>query len=171
MAISSSPTSSIANMARTYSQIASVTLGTGSSTITFTSIPSTYTDLIMTVSANQETSTSGYLRFNSDSSTNYSYRAIYYNDVTTQSLNQGAGCLVTNFGSLTAHITSIINIMSYASSSRWKTVLARCSGSGGGIYTVSNWASTSAINTITLLSGSGNWRSGSIVSLFGIKKA
>jgi hypothetical protein len=59
-------------MATTYTLISSVTVGSGgAATMTFSSIPQTYTDLLVRVSArNTNTSGSGlYMRFNSISST------------------------------------------------------------------------------------------------------
>ena len=62
-------------MATTYTLIASNTLGSAAATVTFSSIPSTYTDLIVRIGARTDrASTLDYIsvRFNNDSATNYS---------------------------------------------------------------------------------------------------
>lgn len=61
------------NMAPTYELIASNSLTTTATSVTFSSIPSTYTDLIIKLSARKDnTNTLFYVRFNGDSSTLYS---------------------------------------------------------------------------------------------------
>jgi len=67
-------------MANTFVKIASVTVGAGgASSIDFTSIPGTYTDLKVVISARGSRSNSGSqtvsVRFNSDSGANYSRRS------------------------------------------------------------------------------------------------
>jgi hypothetical protein len=64
-------------MALTYTLISSVTVGAGgAASIDFTSIPSTYTDLVLKASLRTSRSANTddlYSRFNASSSTNYSY--------------------------------------------------------------------------------------------------
>jgi hypothetical protein len=69
------------NMATTYEKIATTTLGSASSTITFNSIAASWTDLrIVLVSVNDASSTQPVeMRFNSDSGTNYSTTNLYGN--------------------------------------------------------------------------------------------
>jgi hypothetical protein len=68
-------------MADTYTLISSVTVGAGgASSIDFTSIPATYTDLLIKVSARGASGASnitGTLRFNSDAGSNYSALRVY----------------------------------------------------------------------------------------------
>jgi hypothetical protein len=80
-------------MANTYTKIASVTVGSGgASTIDFTSIPSTYTDLVVKLSPRCD-STSGFpevvtMRFNTSSTTDYSWRSLYSVTATPGSNNE-----------------------------------------------------------------------------------
>lgn len=67
-------------MANTYTLIASSTLGAGGSTnITFSSIPSTYTDLILKISG-RVTETGGVqdiaIQYNNDTGSNYQYKEL-----------------------------------------------------------------------------------------------
>ena len=58
----------------TYALIERQTLGSATSTVTFSSIPGTYTDLIIISSAlSAGTSETIMMRFNSDSGNNYSF--------------------------------------------------------------------------------------------------
>ena len=65
-------------MPKTYEPIATTSLPSGGASITFSSIPQTYTDLVLTTSGLAQTGGGGSiaLKFNNDtlaSSTNYSY--------------------------------------------------------------------------------------------------
>lgn len=64
-------------MANTYTFISSTTLSSSQSTVTFSSIPNTYTDLLVRWSARSDRASAAsdgiILRLNSDSGTNYSY--------------------------------------------------------------------------------------------------
>jgi hypothetical protein len=67
-------------MANTYTLISSVTVGSGgAANIEFTSIPATYTDLVVKASLRQATASTAQLglRFNSDTGNNYSRRSVY----------------------------------------------------------------------------------------------
>lgn len=173
MPISSTALSSIANMGRTYSQIAHTTLATTSATVTFTNIPSTYTDLIISLAHVQFVDTSSFIRFNSDTSANYAYRGFFYNDTTTQELGINYGVWASNGASQTSQLTSFVHIMNYASTSTWKTTLTRYSAQNanyGGLV-CATWRSTSPIDSLIIRSGSDNFKVGSKFSVFGIKKA
>lgn len=69
-------------MANTFVKIAAVTVGSGgAASIDFTSIPSTYTDLVVKISARCD-STSGFpetvnMKFNSSATTDYTWRSLY----------------------------------------------------------------------------------------------
>lgn len=68
-------------MPLTYNAIASTTVGAGgAANITFSSIPSTYTDLILKLSLRGSYSVVAYsmsMRFNSDTGNNYTLRSLY----------------------------------------------------------------------------------------------
>lgn len=65
-------------MADTFKKIASVTVGVGgAASMEFTSIPATFTDLILYVSTRSSTTEDSFgIRFNNDSATNYSFKQI-----------------------------------------------------------------------------------------------
>jgi hypothetical protein len=88
-------------MANTYVKIATVSVGVlGASTIDFTSIPATYTDLCVKLSA-RNTGTAGgaydaVVRFNSDSGSNYSIRAIQGSGAAASSFSSGTQTYLAN---------------------------------------------------------------------------
>lgn len=168
-------------MPATYEPIATVTLGSDSQPITFSSIPSTYTDLrlVLVVRKNATTATNVNLRFNGDTATNYSGTALYGDGTSVTSNRQSSinmmpiwSFAVTATGDI-ALITS--DIFSYAGSTN-KTVLSTGSldknGSGSVDRTVGLWRNTAAVTSITLLdTSSRTFGAGTTATLYGILKA
>lgn len=158
-------------MTATYDCIATTTLGSAQTSITFSSIPSTFTDLIIVVSG---TSSSGFgtaLRFNSDTGTNYSNTYLYGDGSSALSgrdSNENLGYL--GYFS-TGQSDTIAHIMNYANTTTYKTTIGR--GNQAGVLTVARamlWRSTAAINSVQLyLGGTVTFGSGTVASLYGIK--
>lgn len=170
-------------MAYTYEAIATNTLSSPAASFNFTSIPSTYTDLILVIRyAGANNDQNSLLRFNGDSGSNYSRTFILGGSAGSGSgrgSNQTFIQMVTNYGagtSLNSGNQHIIQIMNYANTTTYKTMLDRTnaqndSGSGEVMGLVGLWRSTSAVNQITYSQGSGNLITGSTATLYGIKAA
>ena len=99
-------------MADTYTLISSVTVGAGgASSMTFSSIPQTYTDLVIKVSGRNADTGGGNarLRFNSDTTSgNYAYRSLYTSNGTSAASGNSttaafAGYVVTDDTGWTAN--------------------------------------------------------------------
>ena len=164
----------------TYVPIATVTLGSATSPVTFSSIPSTYTDLILISSAN--TTNAGMIdvwyRFNGDTGTNYSRTGLYGNGSSAGSFrgsNEAYGYYsYMNGTSVGTNVFSenILQIQNYANATTYKTSLSRTAAQGdSAIALVSLWRSTSAINSISVSPASGSFNTGSTFTLYGIKAA
>jgi len=69
----------------TYTPIATTTLGSSATSYTFTSIPSTYTDLVIVAQIKGDTTTYLNLRFNGDTGSNYSRTTLSGNGSTASS--------------------------------------------------------------------------------------
>jgi hypothetical protein len=169
----------------TYEPIATTTLGSNAATITFSSIAATYTDLRVVLVGRDDRASTGndtvFLRFNSDTATNYSY---------TRLLGDGANASSAAGTSLTSNVAGFIprnnntsgifglvtvDIFSYAGSTN-KTYLSTTSadlnGSGDVVRIVGLWRNTSAITSITFSLGSTfQYLTGTIATLYGIKNA
>jgi hypothetical protein len=149
----------------------------------FTSIPQTYTDLMIVCNTrNTAAETSGYsiVYFNGDAaSTNYS-RVYFYATGTSPggaadtSYAQFYGIMTAGANS-TANIfsTTIINIMGYSTTNKFKTILEKNSTDLGGSGFVMNaaglWRSTAAITSIAGGSVQGSYAPGSTFTLYGIR--
>lgn len=162
-----------------YESIATVTVGSGgASSITFSSIPSTYTHLQLRGIFNSATQPQALLRFNSDSGSNYSYHQIEGNG---SSAVAGAGTSTTSIihfingmeSTTTAGNAFIVDVLDYANTNKNKTTraLTGCDKNGSGqMFLVSgNWRSTSAITDISITTNAGTFAQYSQVALYGIR--
>lgn len=156
----------------TYTPIASVT-SAGQATVSFTSIPSTYTDLVITVSGAYSGTTYADFTFNSDTASNYSYTRLlaYSGGLLSDRQTGAAGRDGFSLGSTSA--TIVASIQNYSTTTNYKTMLMRenADSSGVGAYAYL-WRSTSAITRIDITAkSSGTFVSGSIVTIYGIAAA
>lgn len=168
-----------------WDSIATVNVGAGgSSTISFTSIPSTYTHLQIrflaadTGSAARDVPLN--LKFNSDS-TNGNYRVHRLggsgSGFATDSYNLPiAGATNGNGNAATYYAAGVIDILDYANTSKYTTVrsLSGWDGNGSGyIWEMSElWMNTSAITQIDITNyDSLSYRQYSQFALYGIKGA
>ena len=165
-------------MASTYKKIASVTVGAGgASSIDFTSIPATYTDLVVKVSA-RDTTANGefYLRFNS-STTNYSDRWLYGTGTSASSTTNtkidlflaSSGYTANTFGSTDIYIPNYRSA-NYKSTSADSVQENNATAS----YTLLDaglWSDTSAITSVNLIPAGGTFAQYSTATLYGIKSS
>jgi len=168
-----------------YESIATVTVGSGgAANVEFTSIPATYTHLqIRGIARTDYAGTPAGLnfRFNSDTASNYSYHTIYGNGATAIAA-AASSTTVGEAGQITGSITAasmfgvcVLDILDYANTNKYKTTRSLggwdSNGDGQSTFYSSNWRSTSAITTIRLLPGAGNFIQYSQFALYGIKGA
>lgn len=162
-------------MPATYEPIATTTLSTAASTITFSSIPATYTDLRLVFCPIGSTSNYPYLRFNSDSGSNYSLTRLQGDGssaTSSRQSNQTETFLLNDSLVTTTPYLITLDIFSYAGSTNKTTLIENSqdrNGSGSVRRMVSLYRSTSAISTILLYVDSGNFAVGTTATLYGIK--
>jgi hypothetical protein len=163
-------------MPATYEPISTQTLASAVATVTFSSIPATYTDLvlIMTGIASTVGTDSCELQFNGDTATNYSYTLLTGNGAAASS-GRGTGAAFIAVGLITSseQVSNIWNIMNYANTTTFKSVLGHGNIAGAQVRTgVGTWRSTSAITSILLKNDTAqNFAIGSTFTLYGIKAA
>jgi hypothetical protein len=163
----------------TYTPIASTTLTAAQSTVTFSSISGTYTDLILIVNAKANTGGAIGLqfRFNSDSATNYSFTYLNGNGSSASSgriTSNNQGALADLASSSSSAGTVIANIMNYANTTTFKTVVSRGSDASNVAQALVNlWRATpAAITQIDVYPNSSiQFAAGGTFTLYGIKAA
>lgn len=165
-------------MATTYEPIATQN-GTGSSaTVTFSSIPSTYTDIVLVANPVFTVNAANInIRINGDTGTNYSDTYINGNGTTAASARDTNQTLIYFSGTSTGVTTAnrdngIAHFMNYSNTTTYKTVLIRYNQAGQIVVgEVGLWRNTAAITSISLIATTGNLDTASTFTLYGIKAA
>ena len=166
-------------MPATYDKIATQTLGSTASTVTFSSISGAYTDLVLIMSP-LVTSGSGSkdvcVQFNGDTGSNYS-NTILSGDGSTGSsarLSNQVRIFLDYYAVVnTTQSNRVVNIMNYSNTTTNKTVLSRANNAGAGVDAIVGlWRSTAAITSMVLNAQTGGtFDVGSTFTLYGIKAA
>lgn len=167
-------------MAVTYTPIATTTVGSDTSTVTFSSIPATYTDLVLVCSVQYNANSVTYAKLNNDSTNKYSTTFLYGDGGTPYSTRYSQTDLAGNgiyVNSSTIPISGsygiiIYHFMNYSNTTTYKTVLHRAGATYQNVVTgVNLYASTSAINQIVFGPYSNLIKAGSTFTLYGITAA
>ena len=170
-------------MANTYEPIATTTLANTSTSIVFSSIPQTYTDLIVVFTGTNTTANNAMtleVDINGDGGNNYSSTQLYENGTGSAlgargSNNNGGNLGLTNKNSMGI---ATIQFMNYSNSTTYKTWLSRFGALGGpepqsGVI-VGLWRNTAAITQLNFnqpAGQSGVFDVGCTFTLYGIKAA
>jgi len=163
-------------MAVTYEPVNTTTLTSAAASVTFSSIPATYTDLYLVAQMQNTGSLQRIdLRFNSDSGSNYSVTRVYGSGSTAVS-DRFANASGIDIAYVATSGWCIANhsIMNYANTTTYKSIVGRWNSEGNSGYTVGLvglWRSTAAITSIALIPAGVNFASGSTFTLYGIKAA
>jgi hypothetical protein len=172
MPITTTPSGGPQGEFSTYTPIYSQTLSSAVSSVTFSNIPSTYTDLVL-VSSNITTSSGGgfvALRVNGNSNSIYTNTYLTGGTSVTSGRNAGSVAYIVGDTDTTNTTMGIAHLMNYSSPNFFKTILSRCGYSASTQVLVSLWRDPSPITSITL-TGNGNLNSGCSFTLYGIKAA
>jgi len=161
---------------RTYTPIATTTLSSTATSVSFTGISSTYTDLKIIATGKRVSGGALAIRFNNDTATNYSKTRFAGNGTTASTgIDTSSSSIGTNGWNDAYDQLYEIDIMSYSNSTTYKTALVRMAAdeNGGGEVSriVGLWRSTSAINRVDLLITSGTIAAGFTATIYGIAAA
>jgi len=159
----------------TYTPLATITLTSAASSISFSSIPATYRDLIVVASnLNVVSGTSGLrIRFNSDTVSTYETVHMAGSGTAAASFTSGGGGFgqlqgASGIGISTNNIT-IVNIMDYSTTNKHKSWLTRTNQANDNVEaSAGRWPSTAAINNCTIIAGPNAFAIGSTFSLYGV---
>jgi len=166
----------------TYTLISSNVLASSAASVTFSSIPATYTDLVLRISARSATASATdqlVLTFNSDSGANYSITRLYGNGATAVSSSSTvmlAGIINASTTTASTFSNTEIYIPNYLSktSKPMSTFSAQENNTTTGIDNVNAmlYRNTSALTSIVITNTSAtNFDIGSSFYLYGISNA
>ena len=159
----------------TYTQIASTTTSGNATSVTFSSIPATYTDLIIIFNGSSSGVSGDLATFNSDTGSNYSSTFLRGNGSNATSGRVTSSTYINpGLTFATSQSIYIMQIMNYANTTTYKTAIYRSSSVANDAYVgaaVALWRSTAAINTINFFTSGTNYVNGSTCSLYGVTAA
>ena len=163
-----------------FESIATVTLSSAARDIEFTSIPGTYQHLqirLLTKSVITQGDV-GDMTFNSDTGNNYAYHSLYGDGASaaaeagTTRANIPLARMVT-LSSTSVFGANIVDILDYASTSKYKTVRTLKgddrNGSGAVLIDSGLWMSSSAITSIKFSGRTNNFAQHTTAALYGVK--
>lgn len=166
-------------MAITYEPIVSTTISTTTNTVTFSSLPQTYTDLRLVVTGGTTPASNVFLYANNDTGANY--RQVRLSSTnggtpsTTASSYNHVYLTITAAMSDTTTVSRIVDIFSYTNNKPKNFLVNETNKlpSGGNVtYSASQWTNTSAINRLDLtVGGSNSFTTGTVISIYGIQAA
>jgi hypothetical protein len=167
-----------------FESIATTTLGTTAASITFSSIPATYTHLQIRMIARDTRAVTleGFVvQFNSDTAGNYSDHSVYGDGSSAAAYANTSATFMSPYAIASANATanvfgvSVIDILDYANTNKYKTIRALTgvdnNGSGALGLASGNWRNTAAITSVTVGAQVGTWVANSSFALYGIRSA
>jgi hypothetical protein len=162
----------------TYTALATVTLGTTTSSVTFSSIPATYRDLILIASCKHATtggSGSVLGRFNGDTG---SYPFVYMATKANNTIESGAvdvNALVLGRFSNVDFTVNTAQMLDVSATDKHKTVLSNGalgldgSAAFSQLISANRWPNTAAVTSLNLFpETAGGFASGSTFNLYGV---
>ena len=155
--------------------IATTTLSSSATSVTFSSISGSYTDLVLIVSPISSSGGSA-VRFqiNSDTGSNYSSTVLYGTGASAgSSRNTNTTYARTHeyagFDTTAGGTTLIINLNNYSNTTTYKNWMSRSNQASDGVDAlVGLWRSTSAITSLYIFPSASTFASGSTFTLYGI---
>lgn len=162
----------------TYEPYSTVTVSADTSSVTFSNISGSFTDLIV-IGAYKFSSSSVnlQLQYNNDTnSSNYVDLSIYQDDAANSITTEGQTANHIRCGNWSTTLTgdvsvTRIDIQNYANTTTYKPCYIRWGMADYHLIRVGMWKSTNAITSIKLFPGSGDIKSGSKFTLYGITAA
>ena len=150
--------------------LATITLSSSASSVTFSNISQSFRDLVLVwngKSTNLDYSIRG--RLNGDSGSNYADVYMIGNSGGATSGTYAQPYFFAGAPAGYTRTTCIINFMDYSATDKQKSIITR--GNMDATYTsaiASRWANTAAITSIQLYAAGDAWASGTTMSLYGI---
>jgi hypothetical protein len=160
----------------TYVPLANMTLGSVATSVTFSSIPATYRDLIVVVNGQFASNTGHGVRLNGDTGANYPQILMDNNGSTPRADKDLSSTSFYGSWSATTSGTRyslVFQLMDYSATDKHKPALWRTGYTdNGGTSRVSamtgRWANTSAVTSLTLNTATNAFASGFTFALYGI---
>lgn len=162
-------------MPATYEPIATTTLSSATSNISFTSIPASYTDLKVVIYYSMASGSTAALRFNNNTGTNYAYKGLIGSTSVVAYGGTATGIRIPYSTQTNGWASAIFDVFNYTSSN-YKMVLYTVNqpntATGETAAGVGTWGVADAITRVDLFgNGTVNFNIGTQATIYGILKA
>jgi hypothetical protein len=162
-------------MPKTYEPISTQTLGSNQASITLSSIPATYTDLIIIANGASTSGGSMFARFNGDAGSNYSTTYMFGDgsSATGGRISNSSSGIAGSRNGIGSQGGGVMQINNYSNATTYKTMMSRQFGQDQIAWiSVGLWRNTAAITSIVFTDeSSGSFTTGFTLTLYGIKAA
>lgn len=154
----------------TYEPIANTTVSSPVTSVTFSSLPQGFKDIVLVVNGTNSGGSQTRLRFNGDSSASYEFTSLRANTggTGTQVFNNQTGILWDWTAPMEEMAMSVGTIFDYSSSDKNKMVLNKAGTYYGVGLQGNRWRNNSAINSITIYVNGGSFFTGTTFALYGL---
>ena len=154
----------------TYDLLASTTLATAASSVTFSSIDQSYGDLVIAADYTLTAGRNMYLRVNGDTGSNYSDVSMFANGSSKYSFNTSSVSSVTFGNGYATKSNFMLQCFDYSATDKHKTFLSRMGNANNEVWAVAlRWANNAAITSLTFISND-VYVAGSTFNLYGVAK-
>jgi hypothetical protein len=161
----------------TYTLIDSEVLASAAASVTFSSIPADYRDLVLVITGTVTSSVANArLEFNGDTTiTNYSRVEMIGDGSSASSTSASSYIILGSNGTFDSTViaNATVQVMDYSATDKHKTVLTRSGRASGSLAEVfaaaGRWANTSAITSLSVITFSSTFAAGSTFYLYGIE--
>jgi hypothetical protein len=152
-----------------YVALATTTLGSSAASVSFSSIPATYKDLILILDGTVNDFVNVLVSLNGDGSNVYSRLQMTTNGSTASSGSGTHPGLYMVFGAPSERVFAQMQLMDYSATNKQKTALSRGYTFGSETAArVLRWPSNAAVNSMTVTAQTGTFLTGSRLSLYGV---
>ena len=156
-------------MTAKYEHIATITLDSSASSVTFSSIPQGYRDLELIVDGSGDSNANFGARFNNDTGSNYSFVAMYGNGSSGIADTNTINYIPLVYASANGVSQGFAQIMDYSAVDKHTTSLLRQNNVNDVVRAMTvRWSNTAAITEIDIFRSAGNINSGTTFDLYGI---
>jgi hypothetical protein len=161
----------------TMTPIATTTVTGSPTSVSFASISSAYTDLVVVINVGESSAQGITIKINNDTGTNYSNTRLVGNGSDASSNRRDSTASVylddgITFSSAAGNNNSILHFMNYANTTTYKTWLQRSNNAANGTAAVVGlWRSTAAINRLDFSISGATLVAGSTFTIYGVKAA
>jgi hypothetical protein len=151
----------------TYTPLANVTLGSAVNSVTFSSIPATYRDLVLVLDGVSASDQTLGIEYNGDTASNYTFVRMFGTGSGSGGSSGGTEKNIGNF--YTNRSMGKVEIFDYSATDKHKIALSRMGAASNATFAVAyRWANTAAITSLKVVTQGGNLNTGTTFALYGV---